>query len=159
MTAIILYTLSLSLLLLSYKKDRLKTRNALRKSWKAFEGVMPQFLGIILIVGLMLTIIRPEVIADILGEGSNIVGVISAALLGSIIMMPTFVAFPTADMLLKNGAGYAQVGALVSTLTMVGILTIPLEAKYIGKKAAIIRNSLSFLFSFLVALVIKEVFK
>ena len=35
---------------------------------------------------------------------------------------------------------------------MVGIVTLPMEMKYFGKKTAILRNSLAFLFSFAAAL-------
>jgi hypothetical protein len=34
---------------------------------------------------------------------------------------------------------------------MVGIVTLPLEIKYFGKKAALLRNGQAFLFSFIVA--------
>jgi hypothetical protein len=37
---------------------------------------------------------------------------------------------------------------------MVGVVTMPVEAKYLGKKLTIWRNLLAFLFSFLVAWVI-----
>ena len=80
-----------------------------------------------------------------------------SAVLGSIAMMPTFVAFSTGDMLLKNGAGIAQVAALISTLTLIGIITIPLEAKHIGKRAAIYRNILAFVFSIIVAFFVEIV--
>lgn len=157
MLTVVLYSSALLLLLISFFKDRGKTKKALKKAWKSFENVMPQFLGIIFIVGLTLALLKPEVISKIIGSDSGIIGVILAAVIGSITLMPTFVAFSTADLLLKNGAGYAQVGALVSTLTLVGILTFTLEAKYIGRKAAFLRNFIAFLFSFLVALVVGKV--
>jgi hypothetical protein len=59
-----------------------------------------------------------------------------------------------AALLLKNGAGAAQIGAFVSTLMMVGVITLPVEIKYLGRKVALLRNLLAFAFSFLVALVI-----
>ena len=36
----------------------------------------------------------------------------------------------------------------ISTLTTVGIVTIPLEVKYMGPKAAVLRNLLFFLLAF-----------
>ena len=81
-----------------------------------------------------------------------------ASVAGSITLMPTFVAFSMANSLLQSGAGYAQVAALVSTLTMVGIMTFSLESKYMGKEATILRNVLAFLFSFIVALFVGAVF-
>ena len=71
--------------------------------------------------------------------------------------MPTFVAFSLGNTLLNNGAGYAQVAALISTLTLVGFLTFSLEAKYIGKKAAFLRNIIAFFFSIIVALLLGRV--
>jgi uncharacterized membrane protein YraQ (UPF0718 family) len=151
---IVLYGSALLLLILSCIKDRNKTLKALKKSWKSFESIMPQFLGVIFVVGLMLAALKPEDISKIIGSRSGIAGVLVSSVIGSITIMPTFVAFSTADMLLKNGAGYAQAAALVSTLTMVGIVTYPMEAKYIGRKAAFYRNFLAFLFSFIVAFVV-----
>ena len=154
MTTIVLYGSTLLLLLVSYIKDKEKTRKALRRGWKSFENVMPQFLGIIFIVGLTLAVLKPDVISNLIGNNSGFLGVFAAAIVGSITMIPTFVAFPTADMLLQNGAGYAQIAALVSTLTMVGVITFSLEGRYIGKRGAFYRNLLAFLFSFIVAFII-----
>ena len=55
--------------------------------------------------------------------------------------------------LVKNGAGYMQIATFVSTLMMVGIVTLPLECKTFGKKAAVIRNSAAFVFSILAGIV------
>ena len=87
------------------------------------------------------------------------VGVIIGAVVGAITLIPGFVAFPTAAILLKNGAGLMQMGAFVSTLMMVGVVTLPVEMKYFGKKIPIYRNLLAFLFAFIVAWVIGVVAK
>lgn len=157
MSSLILYLGAFILFLISYKKDKEKTKKALLKGWKSIENILPQFLGIILVVGLTLAILKPETISSIIGSNSGIFGVFLSAVLGSVAMMPTFVAFSTGEMLLKNGAGIAQVAALISTLTLIGIITIPLEAKYIGKKAAAYRNILAFIFSIIVAFFIEMV--
>ncbi len=72
-------------------------------------------------------------------------------------MMPTFVAFSLGNTLLSNGAGYAQVGALISSLVLIGVMTIPLEAKYIGKRAAFLRNLIAFLFSIIVGIILGRI--
>ncbi|WP_163195789.1 permease [Clostridium thermarum] len=157
MTTIILYSMAAVLLLLSYLKDKEKTKLALKKGWKSFEAVMPQFLGIIFVVGMMLAELSPETISKIAGSESGVFGVLISAVAGSITIMPTFVAFSTANIILQNKGGYAQVAALVSALTLVGLVTLPMESKYIGKKAAVLRNFLAFLFSFVVAFIMGEV--
>ncbi len=157
MTAQILYCLASLLLIISFFKDRAKTIKALKISLKSFEGIMPQFLGIIVIIGIVLAIVNPQAISNLIGENSGFLGILISSIIGSITIMPTFVAFSTGQTLLQSGAGYPQVGALIATLTMVGIITFTLEAKYIGKKAAFLRNLLAFLFSFVIALLIERV--
>lgn len=154
MDSYIFYILTIILLTLSFSKDKKKTKTALKKAWKAFENIMPEFLVVILLIGVLLAVLNPETISKIIGSDSGWIGVILAAVIGSITLIPGFVAFPTAAVLLENGAGYMQIAAFVSTLMMVGIITIPVEIKYFGKKISIIRNVLAFLFSFVVAYLI-----
>ncbi len=150
----ILYGLAGTGLVISFLKDRVKTKTALKKAWKSFENILPQFLSIIIIIGLALAILSPDMITKLLGTRSGIWGVLAAAVIGSITLIPGFVAFPLAAALLKNGAGYMQIAAFVSTLMMVGVVTLPLEFKTFGKKAAIIRNISAFVFSLIAAAVI-----
>ncbi len=150
----ILYGLTAVLLLLSFLKDKKKTKMSLKKAWKAFENILPQFLSILILIGIMLAVLSPDVIASLIGKQSGLLGMLIAAAIGSITLIPGFVAFPLASALLKSGAGFMQIAVFISTLMMVGIVTIPVETKYFGKKATILRNVLAFAFSFLVALVI-----
>lgn len=157
MISYILYIASIFLLILSFIKDKKKTKTAIKSAIKSFENIMPQFLSIILVVGFILAMLNPKTISALIGESSNFLGVILSSIIGSVTIMPTFVAFSTGNTLLQNGAGISQVAALISTLTLVGIVTYPLEAKYIGKKAAFLRNFIAFLFSFLVAFIMGKV--
>ena len=157
MSNYILYGITILLLIVSYYKDKKKTKMALKKAWKAFENILPEFLTVIMFVGVLLAVLNPQVISKIIGNNSGWVGVILAAFVGAITLIPGFVAFPTAAMLLENGAGYMQIGAFVSTLMMVGIVTMPVEIKYFGKKLTILRNLFAFIFSFLVAYIIGKV--
>jgi uncharacterized membrane protein YraQ (UPF0718 family) len=150
----ILYGLTAVLLSVSFFKDRKKTLQALKKAWKAFENILPQFLAILLLIGLMLAILSPATISSIIGQESGWIGILLAALLGSITLIPGFVAFPLAAALLKSGAGLTQIAVFVSTLMMVGIVTMPVEMKYFGKRATLTRNGLAFVFSIAVALII-----
>lgn len=139
---------------ISWYKSKDKTVQALKKAWKSFENILPQFLSILLIIGVVLSVLNPTQISKFIGGESGWIGVLLASIIGSITLIPGFIAFPLSAALLKNGAGYIQIAAFISTLMMVGIVTIPLEVKYFGKKAAYLRNGLAFLFSLIVALVI-----
>lgn len=127
---------------------------AFKKAWKSFENILPQFLGILVLIGIMLAYLDTGTISKIVGNQSGWWGVIIAAVVGAVTLIPGFVAFPTAALLLKGGAGMMQIGAFVSTLMMVGVVTMPVEIKYFGRKITIYRNLLAFFFSFLVAWVI-----
>lgn len=139
------------LLIISFVKSKKKTFLSLKKAWKMFVNVLPQFMAILLLVGLLLAIISPETIQHIIGAESGFLGVLICAVLGTIVVVPALIAFPIAAGLLQSGAGMAQIVVFVSTLTTVGFVTLPLEAKYLGKKLTIIRNILSFLLAFVVA--------
>ncbi|MDD4844306.1 MAG: permease [Anaerotignum sp.] len=157
MDTYIFYGIAIIFLMISFRKDRKKTMIALKKAWKSFENLLPQLFSVLLIVGLMLSVMNADVISKIIGADSGFLGVAIAATVGAITLIPPYVAFPTAAMLLQNGAGYMQIGTFVSALMMVGIATLPIEMKYFGKKLTILRNVLAFIFSFIVGLIIKLV--
>ena len=132
---------------------------SLKKAWKAFENILPQFLSILIIIGIMLAILSPESISKLVGQESGWFGMIIASIIGSITLIPGFVAFPLAAALLNSGAGFMQIAVFISTLMMVGIVTIPIEIKYFGKKATLLRNCMAFMFSYIVAIVIGVILK
>lgn len=92
---IVLYAITVMLVLLSFYKDREKTLKALKKGWKAFENILPQFLGVIMLVGILLAVLNPEVISKIIGSSSGWWGVFLASVVGAITLIPGFVAFST----------------------------------------------------------------
>lgn len=149
----ILYACALVGLIVSFLKSKKKTKQALKKAWKSFENILPQFLSILLVIGMMLSVLDTETITKLLGDDSGVRGVLMAAFIGAITLIPGFVAFPLAAALLQSGAGIAQIAAFISTLMMVGVITIPVEVKTFGKKVTILRNVFAFVFSLLVACV------
>jgi uncharacterized membrane protein YraQ (UPF0718 family) len=150
----IFYGAAFLFLIISWFRDKQKTFLAIQKAWRAFENILPQFLGVLVFTGMILAATSPETISRIIGARSGWLGTVGAALVGSLTLIPGFVAFPMAALLLQNGAGYMQIGAFVSTLMMVGVVTYPVEKMYFGTRATLIRNGAAFLFSFLVAYVI-----
>lgn len=155
----ILYLTAITSLLFSYIKDKHKTRLALKKAWKSFYSIFPAFAGVLALMGLLLTLFAPDTISNIIGEKTGFMGMFITSLVGAITLIPGFIAFPLASSLLQKGAGIMQIAVFVSTLMMVGTVTAPLEVKYFGKKETLLRNGLSYVFSFIVALVIGMVIK
>ena len=79
MDTILLYVIAGAGLLASLLKDRGKTVKALNKAWKAFEGILPQLLVVLILVAVTLAVLDTATIARYLGGGSGPLGVIIAA--------------------------------------------------------------------------------
>lgn len=152
MDTIILYVIAAALIVASAVKDKAKTKKAVMKGLKSIEGILPQLIVVLIGIAVILALFDAETISRYLGSGSSFTGVLIAGVVGSITLIPGFVAFPAAGELLRNGAGVLQVATFVSSLMMVGVVTLPMEIKYFGKRAAITRNVVAFAFSFAAAL-------
>ena len=147
MSTAALYLFTAVLLFLSFRKDRQKTRQALKKGWKSFENILPQFLSILVLIGIMLAVLDRETITWLLGAESGAAGMAVAALVGSVTLIPGFIAFPLAASLLSSGAGYEQTAMFLTTLMMVGLVTLPLETTFFGRRLAVMRNALAFVYA------------
>lgn len=145
MVSVILYAVAGLLLAASFFKDQTKTKKSLQIAWKSFAKLLPTVLAMMFFIGSSLAIMNQEMISRLLGSESGLLGTAAALMLGSIISMPSFVAFPLGGALLNAGAGYMQVAALVSTIMAVGFVSLPVEIKYFSKAIAVKRIVLSFL--------------
>jgi len=126
----VLYACCVLAAVFSWRKDKRKTKQALIKAWKAFENILPQFLGVLILVGILLAVLKPETISALLGRRSGWLGVGLGAILGAVTLIPGFVAFPLAAMLMRGGADAMQMGAFISTLMMVGVVTAPASSAW-----------------------------
>ncbi len=157
MDIVLFYTLAAAGLTWSYYKDRQKTKQSLTKAWKAFNNILPALAFVILLIGATLAVVSPEKVSQLLGSSSGAGGMVIAATIGSITLIPGFIAFPLAKAVLDMGAGILQVAVFISTLMMVGVVTAPMEAQFFNRKTVLLRNGLSLLFSFVVAVVLNQV--
>ena len=154
LSTLIFYVIVLILLGISFFKDRKKTAEALLRAWKSFIVLLPPFLTVIFLLGFLVVFIPDKTIALYIGEKSGFLGFLISSIVGAITLIPGFVAFPMAKMLLENGAGIAQMAVFISTLMMVGVVTAPLEASFFGWKATMGRNLMAYFFSFVVGYVV-----
>lgn len=153
MFTISLYIFTTAALIFSWKKDKKKTKMALKKAWKSFENILPQLIAVLFFIGLALSFLTPEIISQFMGKDSGVIETFLIGVLGSITLIPGFVAFPLVAALFEKGAGVTQISIFVSTLMMVGIATLPVEIKFFGKKIAFLRNGIAFVFAFLIGII------
>jgi len=142
-TAIIVNLLALGGLALAWRKDSSKARAALRAGWKAFSEVLPAFIIVVALVSLIMPFLRPGDISRFIGTEAGFSGTLLVAVAGALVYIPSIVAFPLAATLLDRGASVQSVAAFISTLTMIGVVTLPLEIKELGRRMALWRNVLS----------------
>jgi uncharacterized membrane protein YraQ (UPF0718 family) len=140
-------------LVISAIKDKGKTKQALKMAFGMGKGMLVSILSIIFLIGMILTLLPPETIAGFVGKQSVLMSTIVSAAVGAITLIPAFIAFPLVGTLIKGGVGIVTAVAFLTTLTMVGIVTIPLERREFGLKFAVVRNGLSFIFAIAIALI------
>ena len=150
----ILYGAAILGLMISFVKDREKTKLVLKKAWRSLENILPSILAILLLIGFILTFLDAQAISKLLGTDSGAFGMVIAAVVGCVTLIPGFVAFPLAASLLASGAGYAQIAIFISTLMMVGIATLPLEMNCFGRRIALKRNILSLILAVITSCII-----
>lgn len=119
-----------------------------------FINILPQMLNILILVSVILYLIPQSILIRWLGRDSGITGISIAALTGSISLIPAFISYPLAAILLKSGVSYGVLAVFITTLMMVGVVTLPLEAKYYGLKTALLRNGLSFLGALIIGILV-----
>jgi uncharacterized membrane protein YraQ (UPF0718 family) len=134
--------------------DQKKTMAGFKKGWAMFRNMLLPFLNILIVVSLALYLIPPTVISRYMGPGSGVLGFGIAALVGSITLIPAFISYPIAAGLLRQGASYAVVATFMTTLLMVGVLTLPLEIRYFGRRPAFLRNALNFVAAIIIGLLV-----
>ena len=152
MTTVILVVGAAGVLLWSWKRDRQKTRQSLDIAKTHLVGIGPTIAAILALIGLVLAVIPQHYIQSLLGGASTFLSTVSAAVIGTVTILPAFVAFPLSASLVERGAHVVAVAAFITTLTMVGFATLPIEIKYFGKRFALLRNGASFVAALVIAL-------
>lgn len=150
---IIIWIMTVVLLIISFLKDKEKTKDALKKAFFMGRGMAISIFAVIFAIGFILAIFPPEQISEVVSKQNALIATVLAAAFGTITLIPAFIAFPLIGTLANVGVGVMPSVAFLTTLTMVGVATFPLERKEFGTKFALTRNILSFVFALIIAVV------
>jgi len=132
------------LTIVSFFFDKKKTWEGIKKGLKQFINILPTLLSVIILISIVLYFVSDKVLMEYLGADAGIGAYFSAAILGAVAILPGFIAYPLAGILVKSGVALSVIAVFITTLKMVGILTIPIEKRYFGLKVTLMRNALSF---------------
>lgn len=144
---------AVSALLIALYRDRERGINSLKRGLFSFVRILPTVLTIVVIIGLLLGFVPPDILRQVVGDQSGIGGLFLTGSIGSVLHIPAIVAFPLAASFQDMGAPVSIVAVFITTLTMIGVVTLPLEIRELGWRFAILRNGLSFVGAVLIALV------
>ena len=88
-----------------------------------------------------------------LGGEVSALHVVIAAVAGTVAMIPNIIGIPLIASLVDSGASYTTAAAFLTTLLMVGFITMPMEIRELGLRFALLRAGLSLIAVIGIALV------
>ena len=150
---LLIYIVTIFAVIASLVADRGKTVKSLKVAIKKMLKIAPAFLTMTILVSIVLYLVPDETISHYLGHENKVLGILIAYALGSISLMPGFIAFPLCGMLLEKGVLYMILSGFSTTLMMVGILTFPVERAYLGTKVAVLRNLIFLIVAVIVTII------
>ncbi len=126
---------------------------AIKKSAMSLWRSLPTIIGVIMLVGLVNALI-PRKIYSLAFTGNSILDPLIGSGLGSILAGNPITSYIIAGELFKQGISIIAVTGFIVAWVTVGIVQLPAEISFLGKKFALARNLLSFIFSVIVAIVV-----
>jgi uncharacterized membrane protein YraQ (UPF0718 family) len=133
-----------ALLALSAIRDRRKTKKALIIGAKQFWNVLPLFVAVFGLIGLLQVLLTPQMVQTRLGSGAGVLAPLYAAVLGGLATGPPAAVFPLGKFLLSRHASVAAVATLLIAWVAVGTVTLPAEIRFFGARFAVSRWLLAF---------------
>lgn len=138
-------------------RSRQKTKKALRVALKQFLNVLPFFLAVFAMIGLLEVLLTPRQIQAWLGAQQGALAPIYAAIFGGLGTGPPAAVFPLGQYLLAQHASVAAVATLLIAWVSVGTVTLPAEMRFFGARFAMSRWALALTLSIVLGLVMGRV--
>lgn len=153
-TTIIVNGIAAAAVIAALIKDRKKAAAGIKGGFVALLFMAPLMLLIVVVIALIMTFLPPSVITAAIGDEAGIRGILTSTGIGAILHIPALIGFPLASSLISAGASTSAAAAFITSLTMVGIVTLPLEIKELGVRFAVIRNISALILAVCIALIV-----
>lgn len=130
-------------------------RNALaqgaKKAGKQFLTLLPTLVGVVLLIGLFNAFVSKEMLAPVF-SGAPALDTFMGSCFGSIFAGNPINSYVIGGELLKHGVSLFAVTAFIIAWVTVGLVQLPAEIAALGKRFALLRNSLCFVLSIPIAI-------
>ena len=150
--------ITLIALFISFCCDRKKTKGALMMAAKRLWKITPLFLLVMLLFSFFISAVPQSLIQQTIGAKSGIMGLLIGLGVGSVALMPGFIAFPLCAMLKTQGVPLYLLAGFSLALMNVGVISFPIQKQYLGWKVAVVRNIIGFLTAIIVAVIVGIIF-
>ena len=123
---------------------------ALNKTLRSFKMTAPMIIGVLLLINLLNPLLQR--FYPVIFTGNYLLDPLIGAIAGSASFGIPIVSYITGGELLHEGVSLLAVIAFMLSWSTVGLVMLPLEISQLGRKFAILRNSLNFLTSIIIAI-------
>ncbi len=127
-------------------------KEATKKSLQTFKTSLPIMIGILLLINLISSSVQGKY--SQLFSGNTVVDPIIGAAAGSISFGIPITSYIVGGELLREGVSLIAVTAFILAWSTVGVAMLPLESSMLGKRFAITRNLINFVFSIVIAILV-----
>jgi predicted Fe-Mo cluster-binding NifX family protein len=131
--------------------DKSSVAEALKISVNQMATLLPIFIGVILCIGLFTTFILETFFFSVF-SGNSAVDTLLGAGLGAVFTGNPINSYVIGGELLRHGVSLTAVTAFMTAWVTVGIVQLPAEIASLGKKFALVRNTIYFLMSLAIAI-------
>jgi uncharacterized membrane protein YraQ (UPF0718 family) len=125
-------------------------KQALLKTLNSFKQSLPILMGVLLLIALINTLIPKNIYAKIF-TGNTFIDPFIGALMGSVFTGNPITSYIIGGELLKQGVSLFAVVAFILSWVTVGVVQLPMEIQILGKKFAVVRNSISFITAIIIS--------
>jgi uncharacterized membrane protein YraQ (UPF0718 family) len=132
------------------QKNNLK--KSFEKTLRSFSKHIPLVLGIILLISIIKSLIPRDFYASVF-RGDLFLDSFIGSAAGSISFGTPITSYIIGGELLSQGVGLIAVTAFIVSWVTVGLVQLPAESIALGKKFALLRNLISFIFSIIIAII------
>jgi uncharacterized membrane protein YraQ (UPF0718 family) len=131
---------------------------ALKKTWKQFSSALYIIFIVFGVVAILSNLITPQVYTSFFSKNifsDSLIGTV----LGSISFGNSIGSYVLGGELLKNGVDIVAVTSFLLAWVTVGFAQLPVEAHFLGKRFALVRNAVSFFATIILAILINLVLR
>ncbi|MFW2371937.1 MAG: hypothetical protein ACN4GM_02365 [Gammaproteobacteria bacterium] len=122
-----------------------------QKTLHTFMNIVPIVLAMLLLTSLVIKLVPEQLSTELLGH-NGFVDALTGATFGGIAAGHPLVSYVLGGELLASGVSLFAVTALIVSWVTVGMVQLPAEALMLGKRFAIYRNLMCYLFAIAIAL-------